>query len=382
MKITFNTRALARALSIVGRATGGRAVNPLYRSVLFEAEDGRLRLSATDAEIALVLLCKAKVEEKGRAALGAKTITELAKALPEGEATLASSKEEAKLTGGASEYALRLYDADHFPNIEEEPEKAAHSFTISSEELQNTLGRVSTCVSHDATRPVLTGVLLSFSGERTRMVATDSYRMALCETDRAASNAVEQPISRIIPARAASEALALAKLSGEARVTLGENHAFFRAGGVLLASRLIAGQFPDYQTLLPEAFEREYVLQHEPFKEALSRIALLSDGLQTPVPVKLAFEKDKLTLSLNSAEAGRAREELSQDTAGEAGEGAFEVCFNPEYLVAATRVIAGEKLFLKANGALQPVILEGEGGSMRYLAMPMKAPCANDSGKE
>lgn len=122
------------------------------------------------------------------------------------------------------------------------------------------------------------------------------------------------------------------------------------------------------------------MLQHEPFKEALSRIALLSDGLQTPVPVKLAFEKDKLTLSLNSAEAGRAREELSQDTAK--GEGAFEVCFNPEYLAAATRVVAGEKLFLKANGALQPVILEGEGGSMRYLAMPMRDPCANDSGKE
>jgi DNA polymerase-3 subunit beta len=379
MKITFNTRALARALSIVGRATAGRAANPLHRSVLFEAEDGRLRLSATDAEIALVLLCKAKVEEKGRAALGAKTITELLKALPEGEATLASSKEEATLTGGASEYALRLYDADHFPNIEEEPEKAAHSFTISSEELQNTLGRVSTCVSHDATRPVLTGVLLSFSGERARMVATDSYRMALCETDRAGSNA-EQPISRIIPARAASEALALARLSGEARVALGENHAFFRAGSVLLASRLIAGQFPDYQSLLPEAFEREYMLRREPFKKALSRIALLSDGVQMPVPVKLAFEKDKLTLSLYSAEAGRAREELSAET--DRGEGAFEVCFNPEYLVAATRVIAGEKLSLKANGALQPVILEGEGGSMRYLAMPMKDPCANDSGKE
>jgi DNA polymerase-3 subunit beta len=220
--------------------------------------------------------------------------------------------------------------------------------------------------SRDETRPVLTGILVSASGQELSMVATDSYRLSVKETrlDSALSTSFEVNV----PARALQELARLgAGANGDAlAINVLQNQVVFTLGRVILSSRLIDGQFPNYRQLLPESFEHELRISAAELTEVVRRISLLA---QKNAPLRLAFAPGELTVSAQTPDVGEARESLPVGFQGES----LEIGFNPEFLRDGLEAVEEGDLLLKLISPLRPGLIEsGDGNGFRYLIMPIR----------
>jgi DNA polymerase-3 subunit beta len=229
-----------------------------------------------------------------------------------------------------------------------------------------TVLKVARSASRDETRPVLTGILVSASDRELRMVATDSYRLSVKETtlDQALSSAFEVNV----PARALQE---LARVAGHAdddqvTVSVRQNQVLFVLGRVVLSSRLIDGQFPNYRQLLPESFEHELRVGGSELTDVVRRISLLA---QKNAPIRLAFSPGELTVSAQTPDVGEAQESLPVAFQGEP----LEIGFNPEFLRDGLEAIDEGDVLLKLISPLRPGLIESADESgFRYLIMPIR----------
>lgn len=432
MKIRSTPGVLSGLLEMVARAVSARTHIQLLSAVLFEADEDRnlLTMRATDMEISISLTADTPVEEGGRAAIPAKLLLQYAKSLPEGEAELQTDESgaNATLSCGGSSVSLNCYAPDDFPTLPEFPEPAdgeagnaadggagdppraeetpkEAAFSVDAAALKEAAGKVLTFASKDESRAVLTGVLVAFEEGSATLVATDSYRLGL--NSQKLDGAVEGAPTAILPARALKEAVRLASLAGEGgriEVAINENQAMFRAGeaGLTLATRLIDGDFPPYQKLLPDGFEETFSVERGALLTALERARIVA-GKQTPPPhVKLAFSHEQDTLGGGevvislTADTGAANEVLSADVP----EGkSFEINFNPHYLAEAVASVPDETVALRFNEPLKPAVLrpaaqlaaeadddgsagadpEGPKDGYLHLIMPMRDPSQNGS---
>ena len=220
--------------------------------------------------------------------------------------------------------------------------------------------------SRDETRPVLTGILVSATGDELRMVATDSYRLSVKETK------LESPLAGAfeanVPARALQE---LSRIVGAAEdaalsVAVRTNQVIFEAGGVVLSSRLIDGQFPNHRQLLPDAFEHDLQLASGEITDVVRRISLLA---QKNAPLRLAFSEGELTVSARTPDVGEARETLPVPFQGEP----LEIGFNPEFLRDGLEAIDSGDVLLRLISPLRPGLIEAADGSgFVYLLMPIR----------
>src|SRR5918998_1108018 len=236
--------------------------------------------------------------------------------------------------------------------------------------------KVSRSYSRDETRPVLTGILISFEENRVRMVTTDSYRLSIKETELA-TTVFEGSREAIIPARAMQEVSRIFTGSeeDEVEVALSENQALFRIGDVVLGTRLIDGNFPEYRRLLPGGFEREISVSREELVGTLRRVNLFAARQTPPVPVSLSFSEGSVEVIVHNGEVGDAHERLDASSEDE-----FLISFNPSYLLDGVSAIDSDEVVFKLNEALKPGLIvpqtngdEGEPDFL-YLIMPMRDP--------
>jgi DNA polymerase-3 subunit beta len=247
---------------------------------------------------------------------------------------------------------------------------------MSGDLLVETVEKVSRSYSRDETRPVLTGILISFEENRVRMVTTDSYRLSIKETELA-TTAFEGSREAIIPARAMQEVARIFGSEGEdeVEVSLSENQALFRIGDVLFGTRLIDGNFPEYRRLLPTTFEREISVNREDLMGTLRRVNLFAQRQTPPVPVSLSFSSGSVEVIVRNGEVGEAHERLPATS-----EDDFLISFNPGYLLDGVSAIDTEKVVFKLNEALKPGLIvpgvdgEEEEPDFLYLIMPMRDP--------
>src|SRR3712207_6757571 len=258
MRAVCNTDTFSKKLALVSRGVSSRTTIQLLGGILLEAGGEAVKLSATDMEISMQTSSPAEVEEEGRVVIPARIFNDIVRSLPEGSFSLEhdSSEGTVRLGSGENEYRIRAYAADDFPQLP--GFEAKDAFKMSGELLVETVEKVARSYSRDETRPVLTGILISFEDSRVRMVTTDSYRLSIKVTELART-AFEGTTEAIIPARAMQEVSRIFSSSDEEEieVALSQNQALFRAGDVLLGTRLIDGNFPEYKRLLPTSFERE-----------------------------------------------------------------------------------------------------------------------------
>jgi DNA polymerase III subunit beta len=336
-----------------------------------------LRLSATDMEISVQTSSPAEVEEEGRVVIPARIFNDIVRSLPAGSFSLEhdDSGGTVRLVAGENEYRIRTYAADDFPQLPGFDAEAA--FRMSGEVLVETVEKVSRSYSRDETRPVLTGILISFEENRVRMVTTDSYRLSIKETELA-TTAFEGSREAIIPARAMQEVSRIFSGSEEeeVEVSLSENQALFRVGDVLFGTRLIDGNFPEYRRLLPTTFEREISVSREELMGTLRRVNLFAQRQTPPVPVSLSFSEGAVEVIVRNGEVGEAHERLEATS-----EDDFLISFNPGYLLDGVSAVDTEKVVFKLNEALKPgLIVPGENGGtgeepdFLYLIMPMRDP--------
>src|SRR5918998_543880 len=373
MRAVCNTEIFSKKLALVSRGVSARSTIQLLRGILLETEEGSVRLSATDMEISIQTRTAAEVEDEGRVVIPARIFNDVARSLPGRELALAHDRSEGvvRLSARENEYRIRTYAAEDFPQLPKFDEAAA--FKMSGEALVETVEKVSRSYSRDETRPVLTGILISFEESRVRMVTTDSYRLSIKETELATT--FDGSKEAIIPARAMQEVSRIYASSDEEQVevVLSENQALFRIGDVLFGTRLIEGNFPEYKRLLPDAFEREISVRREDLIDTLRRVNLFAQRQTPPVPVSLDYSEGAVEVSVRNGEVGEARERLPATSEDE-----FHISFNPSYLLDGVSAVDSERVLFRLNESLKPGLIvpeiEGEKTDFLYLIMPMRDP--------
>src|ERR671939_689817 len=375
MRAVCSTETFGKKLALVSRGVSARSTIQLLGGILLDGRGEVLGLSATDMEISIQTSSRAEVEGEGRVVIPARIFNDIVRSLPGGSFTLEHDDTEGtvRLVAGENEYRIRAYAADDYPRLPVFPEEG--TFRMSGDSLVETVEKVSRSYSRDETRPVLTGILISFEDSRVRMVTTDSYRLSIKESELA-TTAVEGSREAIIPARAMQEVARIFSGSEEEEieVALGQNQALFRIGDVLFGTRLIDGNFPEYRRLLPTSFEREISVDREELISTLRRVNLFAQRQTPPVPVSLSFSENSVEVIVRNGEIGEAHERLDATSEDE-----FLISFNPSYLLDGVSAIDTENVVFKFNEPLKPGLIvpdtDGEGEpDFLYRIMPMRDP--------
>jgi DNA polymerase III subunit beta len=376
MRAICDTDSFGKKLALVSRGVSARSTIQLLTGILLEAGEEVVRLSATDMELSIQTSSPAKVEEAGRVVISARIFNDVVRSLPKEDLTLVhdSSEGVVRLWAGENEYRIRAYAAEDFPRLPRFDE--AEAFKMNGKALVETIEKVSRSYSRDETRPVLTGILISFEESRVRMVTTDSYRLSIKETELATT--FDGAKEAIIPARAMQEVSRIFSASEEEQVeaVVSENQALFRIGDVLFGTRLIEGNFPEYERLLPTAFEREISVSREDLVETLRRVSLFTQRQTPPVPVSLSFSEGAVEVAVRNGEVGEARERMPTTSEGE-----FHISFNPAYLLDGISAMGSEKVLFKLNEPHKPGLIvpkaNGEEPDYLYLITPMRDPSSS-----
>ncbi|HEX5928424.1 MAG TPA: DNA polymerase III subunit beta [Solirubrobacterales bacterium] len=365
MKLTTKREELVAKLSIVSRAVSTRAATQALSGILITAAEGRVKLSATDLDMGLETAVEADVEAEGAVLLPGRLLAEVVRSLgdPMVEIESREAEHDVEIRSGSSSFHLRVLPAEDFPKL---PAPAEQELKIPSKELGASIELVARAASRDDMRPVLTGVFVTASGAEMTMVATDSYRLAVKRTELEADLGGE--IEANVPARALRELGRILTSEGveEARVSLLPNQAVFQAGAILLTTRLIEGQFPNFRQLLPESYEHDVRLPRTDFLDVVRRISQLA---QRNAPLRLSFSSGELAVAAETPDVGDARETMPAAFEGEP----LEIGFNPEFLREGIESVEGDEVLLRLISPLRPGLLQPvEGEDFRYLVMPIR----------
>jgi len=362
LRIVVAKDELSSRLAIVARGVSTRTAVLVLSGIQLRAEGNQLHLAATDMDVSLRASMEAQVAEEGTVVVPGRLLLDIARSLPDGDVVIEHRPEEAivSVAAGQASYRLHTYSSEDFPRLPETTATSLHA--VDRDALVDTIARVGRSASRDESRPVLTGILVRFEQAKIVMAATDSYRLAVKETPVAG----ELPeLDAIIPARALQELTRIASSADEVELGLQENHVVFAADGVVLTTRRIDGQFPNYRQLLPEQFEYEVPLPREELVEVVRRVSLMA---QRNSPLRLRFAEGELTVSAITQDVGEARESLPAPFTGDA----LEIGFNAEFLRDGLESIEAETVRFKLISPLRPAVLEGETDDYVYLIMPIR----------
>jgi DNA polymerase-3 subunit beta len=366
LKLTTKREDLVSKLSIVSRAVSTRAATQALSGVLLNAQGGRVTLAATDLDLGLETTLEAEVEDEGSVLLPGRLFAEIARSLadPSVEIESREAEHDVEIRSGGSSFHLRVLPAEDFPKLPQ-PEQSP-GLKIPGAALEESIDLVARAASRDDMRPVLTGVFVSANGREMTMVATDSYRLAVKRTELETDLGGE--LEANIPARALRELgrILSSEGAGEASISLLTNQAVFQAGSILLSTRLIDGQFPNFRQLLPESYEHDVRLPRSDLLDVTRRVSQLA---QRNAPLRLSFSSGELTVAAETPEVGDARETMPAAFEGED----LEIGFNPEFLKEGIESVAGDEVLVRLISPLRPGLLEPvEGDDFRYLVMPIR----------
>ncbi len=347
MWITCKQQALLKGMQLVSRAISTRATMPILGNVLIETMKNGIKLIATDLELAIQAEVIAEVQEGGQVTLPARILAEIVGNLPEStvELKVKDGATQAEITCDASRFEILGLPPGDFPSV---PRGESESIGSVDAELLRTMVRQTIfAVSTDETRPFLTGVYLLLDNAEMRMVATDGGRLALRKT--LLGTPAKQKSGVIVPAKAMQElARALGASTGEVGLAMADNQLLFTTPGVRIYSRLISGQFPNYQQVIPQEFKQRIRVRTDRLLQAVRRAAITARDSANVV--RLGATGKKLTISSNTPEVGRAREEVEVAAEGEQ----VEAAFNARYLMDCLNNIDADELFFELTGPLSP----------------------------
>ena len=375
MKLRCERDVLVEALSTAGRAVSSRGgALPVLQGVRLEVVGDELRLAGSDLDLTIQVTAPVSGQEDGVCVIPARLAADIVRALDPGAVQIETDDDEARIASGRSQFAVRVLPADEFPRL---PVQSGDAVTLASADFAEALRQVVRAASSDDARPVLTGVLMAAEDPGLRLVATDSYRLAV--RDLPGASVLREGQKVLIPSRALTELQRLAGAapekgddkSGAAEVTLrlGEHDATFEVGDVKLTTRLIEGEFPNYRQLIPASYPNRLIVGREALLDALRRVRLLVRDQTTPA--RIALKADGIQLTVVSSEIGQATEDV--DAKYEGAE--MTVAFNPGYLIEGVEAITGDEVLLETLDALKPATLRStEGGEYLYLLMPVRVP--------
>jgi DNA polymerase-3 subunit beta len=341
---------------------------PILSNLLFEAQDSRLAITATDLELSIRTSCEVKVKKEGAGTIPAKKLLELVRLLPDEEIRFKLLENHwMQVTCDRRNYKLVGMSKDNFPALPSFPPPLVK---IPAKLLADVINKTTFAISLEESRYTLNGGLLVLKPGSLTMVATDGHRLAMVETDYKFDGFLAET-RVLVPKKAMSEVQRLAAKSGDSMVEFAqdESHLFFQFGGRLLSSRKLTGQFPNYEAVLPRDVNKTVVLERAELLDALRRVSQLAD--QRSHAVKFMLAKEGLEISASSPEYGEAKEAIEKEFNGDP----IAIGFNAQYLLdflaaAADGPISFELKDDQSAGQLRP--LANDSSRYRYVVMPMR----------
>jgi DNA polymerase-3 subunit beta len=366
VKISLERDVLVGQLQTVSRVASTRSAIQALSGVQLLAGASGCELRATDMDVSLRVPLDADVARDGIVVLPARLLLDVVRSLPAPSVSLElrAAEQDVELISGNAAFHIRTLRSEDFPPFPE-PDPAT-AVAVPAGAFVSTALKVAGSASRDETRPVLTGILVSASERELRMVATDSYRLSVKETQLEAPLASAFEVN--VPARALQELARIASHADDTELTISvrQNQVLFVLQRVILSSRLIDGQFPDYGKLVPDTFEHQLTVAGPELAGVVRRVSLLA---QKNAPLRLAFEPGELTVSAQTPDVGEARESMPVAFHGEP----LEIGFNPDFLRDGLEAVQDGDVVVKLISPLRPGLLESADGSrFLYLIMPIR----------
>jgi DNA polymerase-3 subunit beta len=369
MELVVRKNDLLRELQLFQGIVERKNTIPILANVLLEAKGDQVKFLATDLEVALRSACQAAVAKNGSLTLPAKKLYEIVKSLPDTDIRIAEEKGGVKVAADRFDSRMQTLPREDFPTLPEAGNSAAES--LSRAALKEMVAKTQFAITGEDTRYFLNGALLVLRPDSMSLVATDGHRLALVTTKRDGKAKKDAEESRpILPKKTLGElARLLTEGEGDVRFERGENHLFFDVGGRMLISRMIDGQFPAYERVIPKGNDKHIEFEHDRLTNAVKRVALLSN--ERSRAVKFQIEKGAVDVSSSSPEFGEARETLPVEYSGDA----MQICFNAQYVLdflaaVTTDVVALELKDEVSQATMAPV--GAEGYEYTYVIMPMR----------
>ena len=372
MKVTVERAALLKSLGHVHRVVERRNTIPILGNVLVKAENSKLALKATDLDLEMTETMAAEIGPPGSTTVPAYMFYEIVRKLPEGaQIGIESSGDRSIMTirAGRSRFTLQTLPESDFPDLA--AGEMTHTFTLAATDVKRLIDKTSFAISTEETRYYLNGIYLHSAGSAKaatlRAVATDGHRLA--QIDLALPNGAAGMPGVIVPRKAVGELRKLLdEFDQDIAVSLSDTKIRFGFGeNTVLTSKLIDGTFPDYDRVIPTSNDKVLEVECKSFAAAVDRVATISS--EKSRAVKLAIERNSLTLSATSAENGTASEEIEVRYSASP----IEIGFNSRYLLDITEQIEGDGAkFVMADAASPTVVRDATDASALYVLMPMR----------
>lgn len=368
MRIKILQQDLIGPLQSVSRSAGIKAALPVLSNILFEAGNNSLKLSATNLEVGVIKEIPAEVIEGGAITIPSKTLNEVISSLSGNEIELNTEGELLKIQSGKFKADLNGISAAEFPAI---PQSAIKGFEIPKELFKSTIPQISFAAAVDEGRPVLTGVLTEITDGRFEVVATDGFRLAHKSFSDEKLKGIN--FKALIPRRTLDELVKLASEESDAEaievsVTDNLNQVVFKVGKTVLSSRLIEGNFPTWEKIIPSQFAVSAVVNKEEIIKGLKLASVFARSEANVI--KLNLKKEGIQISSETRELGHQDVTIEAEVSGEE----LMVAFNFRYLIDAVSVCPGEKLKISFSGVLSPTLVTPaeESKGLEYIVMPIR----------
>jgi DNA polymerase-3 subunit beta len=374
MELVVRKTDLLRELQLFQGIVERKNTIPILANVLIEASGDEVKLLATDLEVGLRSRCAASVTKGGSLTLPAKKLYEIIKALPETDVRIEEDKNGVKVAADRFDSRMQTLPREDFPSLPES--SGTYSATLPRDVLRHMVSKTQFAITGEDTRYFLNGALFILRPESMILVSTDGHRLALISVPRdkvkgkGNGAATDEEVRVILPRKTLLElGRLLSDGEGDIHYERGENHLFFEIGGRLLISRMIDGQFPAFERVIPKNNDKRVEFDRDKLTNAVKRVALLSN--ERSRAVKFQIDTGKVEIASSSPEFGEAKEVLMVDYTGTP----VTICFNAQYVLDFLSVADTDSVSLEFKDEMSQAVmkpLNADGYDYTYVIMPMR----------
>jgi len=366
MQFSVSKSSLLKELNLLQGIVEKKSTIPILSNVLIETADSKISFVATDLDVSLQTECPAELSGTGSVVLQARKLFDIVRNLPDAEISFTKEDNDwVKIVCASSQFRIVGQAKEHFPST---PKSEKGGVVIPSNVLNGLINRTVFAITQEESRYALNGSLLILSDGKLQMVATDGHRLALAASEIEQSS--DEALKVIVPKKALIE---LGKLTAGSddnlELSRDENHLYFEIQNRKLTSRMLAGQFPNYELVLPKNNDKSVTLNVDKLTQAIRRAALMADERSHGVKVDLAG--NQLSITSQSADVGEAREVIPIDYTGES----LSIGFNAQYLLDFLGVVGTDEVLFEFKDEQSPALMRPAGdeqSNYKYVIMPMR----------
>lgn len=365
MRFSINKMELQNALAVVMKGVSTRSTLPILSGILIQAANDAITLQSTDLELSVQVNAPALIEEPGQTVVPGKLFTDIVRNLPDAAVNVQTSEDaDMQLTCDTSTFSIRTLNPDDFPGFPSV--ETTQQINIPFKTFAQMVKRVSRVASRDESRAILTGVLVELENGELKMVATDSYRLALAKT--AIEGATEAEFSAVIAATFLTDVCSVLDTESDATLALAENQIVITCENTIFINRRIEGNYPNYRQLLPEDHTTRATIDLSTLTSSVKRASILSSS-SAPMRFDLNIATQTIQIFVNSSDVGSVQETIACELTGED----VEIAFNSAYVSDGLSAIRGGQVYFDVQTGMKPGIFRTvEGDDFLYLIMPVR----------